>query len=87
MILQHQVVRDRNIRVSNIANPSQTQFPRVRIGAVGNELMNIDVIPAHISCKISQDTRCCNDAQTVRRSIAMRRAASNCASKNARSNS
>ena len=66
MILQHQVVRDRNIRVGNIANTPQTQFPRVRISAVGNELMNIDVFPANVSCKVRQDPRCCDNAEAMR---------------------
>ena len=50
MVFEHQVVGDGNIRVGDITDASQAQFPGMRICTVGNQLMNIDIVATDISC-------------------------------------
>ena len=50
VVFEHQVVRDSDIRVGDITDASQAQFPRMRICTVGDQLVNIYIVTTDISC-------------------------------------
>ena len=50
VVFEHQVVRDSDIRIGDIADSSQAQFPRMRICTVGDQLVNIHIVTTDISC-------------------------------------